>query len=476
MLFNSLEFAIFLPIVFFLFWFAAKGRTRLQNLILLVSSCIFYMFLIPEYILVLFLAIIVDYFAGIWIERVSGPRRKLLLWLSVVTTCLILFVFKYYNFFIVNYNNLASLIGWNYSLETLKIVLPIGLSFHTFQSLSYVIDVYRNEQKAEKDFLTYSVYVMFFPQLVAGPIERAASLLPQFHAPKNFNLTMATDGVRQILWGLFTKCVIADSCALYVNAAFQNQNNETMGSLWLSACLFSIQIYGDFAGYSNMALGTAKLFGFKLMKNFDYPLFSRDIAEFWRRWHISLTTWFRDYVYKPLGGNKGSLAKTLRNTMIVFLISGFWHGANWTYVAWGAIHAVFLMPLLIMKKNRRYFDIVGSDGRIPPLREILGMAFTFIQVAFALIIFRSTDITRAFSYISGLFSFSKGVLPQNVDITVLILVIIFFAIEWFGRKKEHPLDIAELAPVQRRLIYTGVILMLCLFGVYNKSEFIYFQF
>ena len=426
MLFNSLEFAIFLPIVFFLFWFAAAGKTRLQNFILLVSSCIFYMFLIPEYILVLFLAIVVDYFAGIWIERISGPKRKLLLWLSIITTCLILFVFKYFNFFVTNYNSLASLLGWNYSIEILKIALPIGLSFHTFQSLSYVIDVYRNEQKAEKDFLTYSVYVMFFPQLVAGPIERAANLLPQFHATKNFNLQMASDGMRQILWGLFTKCVIADSCAIYVNAVFQNHNNESLGSLWLSAFLFSIQIYGDFAGYSNMALGTAKLFGFKLMKNFDYPLFSRDIAEFWRRWHISLTTWFRDYVYKPLGGNKISLSRTLRNTMIVFLISGFWHGANWTYVAWGAMHAVFLMPLLIAKKNRRYFDIIANDGKLPTWREFLGLAFTFTQVAFALIIFRSPNISEAFSYISGLFSPERLGLPRNVDIMVLVLISIFF--------------------------------------------------
>jgi D-alanyl-lipoteichoic acid acyltransferase DltB (MBOAT superfamily) len=434
------------------------------------------MFLIPEYILVLFLAIIVDYAAGIWIERVTGPRRKLLLWLSIISTCLILFVFKYFNFFISNYNNLASLIGWNYSIDVLKIALPIGLSFHTFQSLSYVVDVYRNEQKAEKDFLTYSVYVMFFPQLVAGPIERAANLLPQFHAPKSFNLSMASDGMRQILWGLFTKCVIADSCALYVNPVFQNHHNESMGSLWLSAFLFSIQIYGDFAGYSNMALGTAKLFGFKLMKNFDYPLFSRDIAEFWRRWHISLTTWFRDYVYKPLGGNKISLAKTLRNTMIVFLISGFWHGANWTYVAWGAMHAVFLMPLLITKKNRRYFDIISNDGKTPTWREVLGLAFTFTQVAFALIIFRSPNITEAYAYISGLFAPERFGLPKNVDIMVLVLIFIFFLIEWFGRRKEHPLDVAELSPLKRRLIYTAVILMLCFFGVYNKSEFIYFQF
>lgn len=476
MLFNSIEFAIFLPIVFVLFWFAAKGNTRLQNFILLVSSCIFYMFLIPEYILILFLAIVIDYLAGIWLERTVGHKRKWLLWLSIISTCLILFVFKYYNFFIDNTNTLAKLLGWNYSIQALQIALPIGLSFHTFQSLSYVIDVYNNEQKAEKDFLTYSVYVMFFPQLVAGPIERAGNLLPQFHAPKKFDLGLASDGMRQILWGLFTKVVIADNCALYVNSVYKNHAHETTGSLWLSAILFSFQIYGDFSGYSNMALGTAKLFGFRLMQNFNYPYFSRDIAEFWRRWHISLSTWFRDYVYKPLGGNKGSMIKTFRNTMIIFVVSGFWHGANWTFIAWGTLNALLFVPLLLTGKNKRYFSIVAEDRVLPTLRDTLNMGLTFLLATLAWVFFRSTSIGEAFSYLKGMFSWQNIGLPKNANLTLLVLIIIFVIIEWVGRRKPHALEVANLSPIRRRLAYAGVFLLIFFFAVYNKSEFIYFQF
>ena len=381
MLFNSLEFALFLPIVFILFWFAAAGKTRLQNFILLVSSCVFYMFLIPEYILILFLAIVIDYFAGIWLERTTGNKRKWLLWLSIISTCLILFVFKYYNFFISNTNAIASLIGWNYSIEALQIALPIGLSFHTFQSLSYVIDVYKGEQKAEKDFLTYSVYVMFFPQLVAGPIERARSLFPQFHATKKFDLALASDGMRQILWGLFTKCVIADNCAIHVDKVFNDYTNYQGSTLWVGAILFTFQIYGDFSGYSNMALGTAKLFGFRLMQNFSYPYFSRDIAEFWRRWHISLTTWFRDYCYKPLGGNKRGMVITVRNTFIIFIVSGFWHGANWTFIFWGLINALYFLPLLLLGLNRRNTNTVAEGRVLPSMGEFASMSFTFLAPA-----------------------------------------------------------------------------------------------
>ncbi|MFM7105913.1 MAG: MBOAT family O-acyltransferase, partial [Flavobacteriales bacterium] len=393
MLFNSLEFAVFLPIVFFLFWFIAAGKTRLQNFILLISSCVFYMFLIPEYILVLFLAIIIDYSAGIYIERTNGWRKKWILWGSILSTCLSLFVFKYYNFFIDNFNGVSSLLGWNYSMEVLKIALPIGLSFHTFQSLSYVIDVYNNEQKAEKDFLNYSVFVMFFPQLVAGPIERATNLLPQFHAAKKFDGALAADGMRQILWGMFAKCVIADNCAVYVNSVFGHAHSQTMGSLWLAAVLFSFQIYGDFSGYSNMALGIAKLFGFRLMQNFNVPYFSRDIAEFWRRWHISLSTWFRDYLYKPLGGNKGTMLRTFRNTVIIFLVSGFWHGANWTFVCWGAANALLFIPLLLSGKNKRYFDVVASDRMWPKAGELFNILVTFLWVTLAWVFFRAENVT-----------------------------------------------------------------------------------
>lgn len=476
MLFNSLEFAVFLPIVFFLFWFVAGGKTRLQNLILLISSCVFYMFLIPEYILVLFLAIIIDFAAGIYIEKTQGAKKKWFLWGSIISTCLILFVFKYYNFFIDNFNGIASLIGWNYSIEILQIALPIGLSFHTFQSLSYVIDVYHGEQKAEKNFLNYSVFVMFFPQLVAGPIERATHLLPQFKSTKNFDGALAADGMRQILWGMFAKCVIADNCAVYVNAVFGQVHAQTMGSLWLAAILFSFQIYGDFSGYSNMALGIAKLFGFRLMRNFNVPYFSRDIAEFWRRWHISLSTWFRDYLYKPLGGNKGTLLRTFRNTVIIFLVSGFWHGANWTFVCWGAANALLFIPLMITGKNKRYFDVVATERNWPTAKEVISMLTTFVLVTLAWIFFRAENVAKAIQYFRAMFNPQKWGLPANADIILLLLIIVFIAVEWWGRRMPHPLDIANCSPVKRRILYSIVFCMIFFFGIYNKNEFIYFQF
>jgi len=476
MLFNSLEFALFLPIVFVLFWFVAGGKTMLQNVLLLISSCVFYMFLIPEYILILFLAIVIDYFAGIWLERTTGAKRKWLLWLSIVSTCLILFVFKYYNFFISNTNAIASLLGWNYSIEVLKIALPIGLSFHTFQSLSYVIDVYNGEQKAEKNFMTYSVYVMFFPQLVAGPIERARSLFPQFHAPKTFNLALASDGMRQILWGLFTKCVIADNCAIHVDNVFNDYTNNQGSTLWVGAILFTFQIYGDFSGYSNMALGTAKLFGFRLMQNFNYPYFSRDIAEFWRRWHISLTTWFRDYVYKPLGGNKRGMFVTVRNTFIIFLVSGFWHGANWTFIFWGLVNALYFLPLVLLGLNRRYTNTVAEGRTLPNFREFTSMSFTFLLATVAWVFFRASDIPTAFGIIKGMFNTSVLSVPAIRDWVLVLLILVFVIIEWRGRTLQHALDLANRSAFERRMIYAFVFLLLFFFGVYNENQFIYFQF
>ena len=301
MLFNSTEFLVFLIVVFLTHWVILRDRQRLQNIMLLVASCAFYMFFIPKYILILFITILIDYFAGMWIARSEGRRRKVYLVVSIISTCLVLFVFKYFNFFIDNVNGFAQLIGWNYKASHLEIILPIGLSFHTFQSLSYVIEVYWRKQKPEKDFITYSLYVMYFPQLVAGPIERAANLLHQFHEKKRFQFALAAEGVHQILWGFFKKIVIADTCAAYANHAFAHYEELSGLSLFLGAVAFAFQIYGDFSGYSDIALGTSKLFGVRLMRNFNLPYFAKSIPDFWRRWHISLSTWFRDYVYFPLG-------------------------------------------------------------------------------------------------------------------------------------------------------------------------------
>lgn len=476
MLFNSLEFAIFLPIVFALFWFAAGGKTKVQNILLLIASCIFYMFLIPEYILILFLAIVVDYFAGIWLERTTGKKRKWLLIWSIITTCLILFVFKYYNFFIDNYNALASLIGWNYSISALQIILPIGLSFHTFQSLSYVIDVYKNEQKAEKDFITYAVYVMFFPQLVAGPIERARNLLYQFNSKKIFSYDLAADGVRQILWGLFTKCVIADNCAEVVDSVYRNWEGESGSSLWVGAILFSVQIYCDFSGYSNIALGTAKLFGFRLMQNFNYPYFSRDIAEFWRKWHISLTTWFRDYVYFPLGGSRGGRWSAVRNTFVIFLVSGFWHGANWTFVMWGLINALYFLPLLLTGRNRKNTDLIAAGKSLPSMGDLFSMLITFLLATVAWVFFRADSIQEAFGYISGMFSSSVLTLPAYRNWVLGLFILGFFIIEWWKRDRQHALELSDLPAWKRRLMYSIVFAGLFFYGLYNENQFIYFQF
>jgi len=360
---------------------------------------------------------------------------------------------------------------------TLKIILPIGISFYTFHGLSYVIDIYKKKIKPTKNFIEYSVFVSFFPLLVAGPIERATHLLPQIQKKRVFNYSKAVDGLRQILWGLFKKMVIADGCAGYVNMIFNNSSDYNGSTLVLGAILFAFQIYGDFSGYSDIAIGTARLFGIDLLKNFSFPYFSRDIAEFWRRWHISLTSWFKDYIYIPLGGSRGGVWITIRNTFIIFLISGFWHGANWTFIAWGLLNAIYFLPLLVLKRNRNNIEIVAQGKYLPTVKEIFEIISTFVLTTFAWIFFRAENITSAINYISGIFSFSIFTMPEIQPRKLIVLIAIFLVIEWFGREKEFALSNfgLKLPKILRWLLYYIIIFMIMNYCG-ESQQFIYFQF
>ncbi|MDN3644276.1 MBOAT family O-acyltransferase, partial [Lutimonas halocynthiae] len=337
MLFNSLDFAIFLPIVFVLYWFVTNKNLKLQNLLIVVASYVFYGWWDWRFLSLILFSTLVDYTVGRKLrDENNGSRRLLLLWTSIIVNLGFLGFFKYYNFFLDNFIEAFSFFGYVFKAGSLQIILPVGISFYTFQTLSYTIDVYKKKLEPTKDFIAFAAFVSFFPQLVAGPIERATNLLPQFYKKRTFDSNKAIDGLKQILWGLFKKVVIADNAAQFANEIFNNSGDYSGSTLFLGALFFAFQIYGDFSGYSDIAIGTSRLFGFNLMKNFAFPYFSRDIAEFWRRWHISLSTWFRDYLYIPLGGSRGGLSMKIRNTFIIFIVSGFWHGANWTFIVWGA--------------------------------------------------------------------------------------------------------------------------------------------
>jgi alginate O-acetyltransferase complex protein AlgI len=366
MLFNSIGFAIFLPVVFFLYWFVAKKNHRYQNILLFIASYFFYACWDWRFLFLLFFSTLLDYFTGLKMAGSKNVRsKKIWFWLSIIINLGFLGFFKYYNFFVTSFAEAALQLGFHLDIWTLSVILPVGISFYTFHGLSYVIDVYKNKIEVERNFIDYSVFVSFFPLLVAGPIERATHLLPQIKQERAFDYRKAIDGLKQILWGLFKKIVIADQCGQYANMIFDNSDNYSGSTLVLGAIFFSFQIYGDFSGYSDIALGTARLFGIELLRNFAFPYFSRDIAEFWRRWHISLSNWFRDYLYIPLGGSKGGIWMKVRNTFIIFLVSGFWHGANWTFIAWGALNAIYFMPLLLLNKNRENVDIVAHDSHFP---------------------------------------------------------------------------------------------------------------
>jgi len=449
MLFNSINFAIFLPIVFLLYWFATNNDLKLQNILLLGSSYFFYACWDYRFLFLLIFSTLLDYYTGLQMyEAINQNMKKFWLWLSICVNLGFLGAFKYFNFFASSFADGLSLLGIKSNFGILQVILPVGISFYTFHGLSYVIDIYKNRIRPERSFIDYSVFVSFFPLLVAGPIERATHLLPQIVKIREFDYSKIVDGLRQILWGLFKKIVIADNCAQLANTIFNNSSDYAGSTLVLGALFFTFQIYCDFSGYSDIALGTARLFGIDLLRNFAFPYFSRDIAEFWRRWHISLSSWFRDYLYIPLGGSKGGILMKIRNTFIIFLVSGFWHGANWTFIVWGLLNAIYIMPSVVFNKNRTYLDIVANGKLLPSIKESLSMVITFCLTVFAWIFFRAQDVDHAFSYISEIFSSSFFITPdfqgKRLAIMILILLIFFLATEWIGRKNQYAIERIEL--------------------------------
>ena len=477
MLFNSIEFAVFLPIVFLLYWFVFNRNLKLQNAFVVVASYVFYGWWDWRFLILIAFTSLCSYFAGLLIEKYrSTPKRaKAVNVVNIVVNLLILGTFKYYDFFATSFAQ--AFLGGRTEGLLLHVILPVGISFYTFQALSYSIDVWRGKIEPTRDVIQFFAYVSFFPQLVAGPIERATNLLPQFGKPRSFDYETGVDGMRQILWGLFKKMVIADNCAVYVDEVFSTYQTQSGSTLLLAAILFAFQIYGDFSGYSDIAIGTAKLFGIKLMRNFNVPYFSRDIAEFWRRWHISLTTWFRDYVYIPLGGSRCSKGKIIRNTFVIFLLSGFWHGANWTFVVWGAYHALLFLPLILMGRNRRYRDTVAEGRWLPSLKETGQMLLTFLLVVVGWIIFRAESIGQAWEIFSQVFSSSLLSLPDAKGITGFsIAICVMLVIEWIQRGRQHALDMDRIPwwPV-RTITYFFIFFLIVTLGGHSEN-FIYFQF
>ncbi len=483
MLFNSIEFLVFLPIVFAFYWLLHK-QLRWQNAFVVAASYLFYGWWDWRFLMLIAFTTLCSYGSGLAIGNkqnnpsAKGPSPKFYLWANIVLNLLILGLFKYYDFFAQSFAN--AFLGGNADRILLHLVLPVGISFYTFQALSYSIDVYRGNMKPTRDIVAFFAYVSFFPQLVAGPIERATSLLPQFERSRRFDYATAVDGLRQMLWGFFKKMVVADSCAIYVDLIFDHPDWFNGSSLLLAALLFTIQIYGDFSGYSDIAIGCAKLFGIRLRRNFNVPYFSRDIAEFWRRWHISLTTWFRDYIYIPMGGSRVSKWRVLLNTLVIFLVSGLWHGANWTFVAWGAYHALLFLPLILLGKNRKYRNVVAEGRKLPSLRELGQMLLTFLLAMMGWILFRADSIEQAGQYYTHMFSTlfdGSPTLTSNMDgWVVFVAVTVMTVVEWLNRDREH-----EFArqPRNRFLRWSGYIALLFMIGAFmvtNEMPFIYFQF
>lgn len=485
MLFNSVDFAIFLPIVFVLYW--VLKRRASQNVLLLVASYVFYAWWDWRFLFLIAISSITDYLVGLAMARSQVMlKRRLWLLLSIAVNIGFLGFFKYYDFFAESFANAFTMLGAEMDPKRLNLILPVGISFYTFQTLSYSIDIFKQKLKPTRDVVSFFAFVSFFPQLVAGPIERARNLLPQFQSKRSFSYAQAVNGLRQILWGVFKKVVIADSCAGLVDIIFSSHHDMQGITLLLGAFLFAFQIYGDFSGYSDIAIGTARLFGFNLMRNFAFPYFARDIAEFWRRWHISLSTWFRDYVYIPLGGSRGSSWTTIRNILVIFLVSGFWHGANWTFLAWGLLNAIYFLPLILFGRNRINLDIAGSRTLLPTLRDLLGISVTFLLTTLAWVFFRAANVGDALLYLKSiaLTSFSRAsvleahyFLHNREAYAILGLILFLVVVEWWGRKGQYGLDIVgqRLPKIVRWSMYYAILLLVLLFGG-AAEPFIYFQF
>ncbi|UCS91978.1 MBOAT family protein [Echinicola marina] len=506
MLFNSFEFLIFLPIVFLLYWAVFQKNLKAQNTFLLLASYVFYGWWDWRFLSLIIVSSWVDYLCGLKMGSTPSLRdgsktdeaclpgrqaisfknnsflswfkgRKKYLTLSIAFNLGLLGFFKYFNFFMESATDLINTIGFQSNDYSLKLILPVGISFYTFQTMSYTIDVYKGKLKPTNDIIAFFAYVSFFPQLVAGPIERAKHLLPQFFKQRNFVYEQGTEGVKLILWGLFKKVVIADNCAIVVNPIFENYTTASGLELIMGAVLFAFQIYGDFSGYSDIAIGVGKLLGFDLMTNFKTPYFSRDIAEFWRRWHISLSTWFRDYVYIPLGGSKVGKWLSIRNIFIVFLVSGLWHGANWTFVFWGGLNALFFIPLFIRKKNRQHIDAIAENRLLPTWNESLQILMTFTLVCLAWIFFRSESLNDAMAYIQNLVV--NPFMPKHfgfINYDLRMALVLFIVLEWVGREKGSWL---QLLPRKRwrYAVYVTITYFVIYLGVFSEPvDFIYFQF
>ena len=476
MLFNSIDFLFFLPVVFFLYWFVTPKNLNNQNRLLLLSSYFFYACWDYRFLFLLLFSTFLDYYTGIKMEESLNKRiRKIWLIISVGINLGFLGVFKYYDFFVLSFAEAGRNLGFDLHPATLNIILPVGISFYTFHGLSYVLDIYYDRIKAERNFVEYGVFVSFFPLLVAGPIERATHLLPQIKKNRTFRYAQAVQGVRQILWGLFKKVVIADNCAMFVDAVFPDYAHASTAQIILAVFLFSFQIYGDFSGYSDMATGVAKLFGIELLRNFNYPYFSRSIAEFWRRWHISLSSWFRDYLYIPLGGSRVSKSKQVRNTFIIFLVSGFWHGANWTFIFWGLLHAIYIMPSILFSTNRQNLEIIANDSNWPSAKEWMQMIVTFCLSSFAWIFFRASSMQDAWGLISSIGK-TNGKIDQLSSAYPLASIAILLLFEWSNRKTNIPFSNLKNKWV-RYLVYLIILFLIFMMGAFvNPRSFIYFQF